>query len=260
MHKRVVIIIKKNYALGLDDIILGKCKVMTRTNIYRHEIKYLVSPIQAKILENRMKLFAEIDNNSSEEGYQIRSLYFDDMAESAYFEKENGVNNRKKWRIRVYNYNMNTIKLECKHKVGTGIYKECEILSIQEYKKILQGKDLDFLKTREELLKNFYLELNEKRLKPKVIVDYERMPYVYKNGNVRITFDKNVRAGIGSYLIEDKKIPTQNVFSRGEIILEFKYTQYIPAIFQDILSHEVENEMAVSKYVMCVNKIKELYE
>lgn len=207
-----------------------------------------------------MRRFAAIDENANNGEYQIRSLYFDDRSESAYFDKENGVNNRKKWRIRVYNYDMNTIKLECKHKAGSGIYKESTALSIDKYKKILSGKDFEFLKCGDDLQKKFYIELIDNGLKPKVIVDYERVPYVYKYGNVRITFDKHVRAGIGSYQIENEKVPTQSVFTKGEVILEFKYTQYMPAIFQDILSHEVENEMAVSKYVMCCNKVKERYE
>jgi len=36
-------------------------------------------------------------------------------------------------------------------------------------------------------------------MRPRVMVDYDREPYVFESGEVRITFDKHVRAGFGTF-------------------------------------------------------------
>ena len=44
------------------------------------------------------------DKNSSEEKYYtVRSLYFDNKSNNSYFEKMSGIENRNKYRIRIYN-------------------------------------------------------------------------------------------------------------------------------------------------------------
>lgn len=225
-------------------------------NVYRHELKYLIPSFKVEELEKRIEKFTSVDKNSIEGGYQIRSLYFDNMINSAYYEKMDGVNYRKKWRIRIYNYDTKIIKLECKHKANIGIFKESSIISEIEYQKIMQG-DIEFMKNKDILLQKFYIESINQRLHPKVWVDYERIPYVFYPGNVRITFDKNIRAGTGEWKLNDKEIPMINVFSKGEVVLEFKYTQFIPSFFQDILWGEAESQVAVSKYTLAYEKINE---
>lgn len=36
-------------------------------------------------------------------------------------------------------------------------------------------------------------------MRPRVIVDYEREPWIMDTGTVRLTMDMNVRAAVGSY-------------------------------------------------------------
>ena len=80
-------------------------------NKLRHELKYVISNHEYMILRNRLKHCIETDKNHvDDEGYHIRSLYFDDINDSMYKEKEMGVLKRKKYRIRIYNKNDNIIK------------------------------------------------------------------------------------------------------------------------------------------------------
>lgn len=46
------------------------------------------------------------------------------------------------------------------------------------------------------LLAQFLLLMRTRRMQPKVIVAYDRIPYVDRRGNVRITFDKNIAASV----------------------------------------------------------------
>lgn len=219
--------------------------------VFRHELKYEISFSERDIQIARMKEFLRLDPNAGREGYLIRSLYFDDYWNSAYEEKLMGVAYRKKYRIRIYNYQDKMIKLECKNKQGNYIYKESASLSRLEVEKILMG-DYQFLLTRaESLCQRFYVACVSDGMRPKVIVDYDRIPYIYEAGTVRITFDAHVRAGIGSFDLFDKDIPTIEVMPADKLIMEVKYTECLPRIVQNILPQESGKYVAASKYAMC---------
>ena len=97
--------------------------MMNKQN-FRHELKYRITQAHKDIMMARLDMFLDRDNNTENGIYQIRSLYFDDYWNSAYEEKESGVLMRKKYRIRIYNYSAESIKLERKKKFGSYIYKE----------------------------------------------------------------------------------------------------------------------------------------
>ena len=48
----------------------------------------------------------------------------------------------------------------------------------------------------ESLCREFYVEYMNNMLRPRVIVDYEREPWILDAGTVRVTFDMNVRAAV----------------------------------------------------------------
>ena len=85
--------------------------------IYRHEIKHVISPGDAAAIRANLSAVARIDPHAKERGcYCIRSLYFDDPLDTALHEKLDGVNERRKFRIRYYNDDLSYIMLECKMK------------------------------------------------------------------------------------------------------------------------------------------------
>ena len=69
---------------------------------YRHELKYLINEIEAIELSNVLKYIMKPDEHADNGVYNIRSLYFDDIYQSAYNEKLDGVEERKKYRIHRY--------------------------------------------------------------------------------------------------------------------------------------------------------------
>ena len=220
-------------------------------------MKYLLPIEQKDMLKRKLELIGRLDSHCKKGFYFIRSLYFDDIYDSAYREKINGTDKRKKWRIRTYDYDLASAKLECKHKLGVGISKRSAKLSGKEYEKII-NKDYDFLlRRKEDICTEFYYECITNRMSPKVIVDYDRIPFVYPYGNVRITFDLNLRAAIPEDSLADKLVPTFEVMP-GFFVLEVKYTEFLPEIFRNVLYGEVENSVAVSKYVMCCDKVENL--
>ena len=140
---------------------------------FRNEWKYLISTSEKEVLNLRMKPLMKLDPHAENGGYLIRSLYFDDYWNSAYEEKESGVLMRKKYRIRIYNYSAESIKLERKKKFGSYIYKEDAPLTKDEVQKILSGEYEFLLKSPYNLCREFYIECMSNMMRPRTIVDYE---------------------------------------------------------------------------------------
>ncbi len=222
-----------------------------RDRIFRHEWKYLLSEKEAKLLKDRLMPFLNIDSHVKGDGYEIRSLYFDDLKNTAYIQKLMGVYSRKKWRIRIYDYSDKKIALERKIKKGNYIFKESADLTRSEFEMIMDN-DHEFLLEREEnLCKEFYTECMCSLLRPKVIVDYKRLPLVMEEGTVRITFDTEVAAALGGFDIFDKtlvKLPAQDP---DKVILEVKYTEFLPQLIKELLPPGGHEFVAFSKYVAC---------
>lgn len=69
----------------------------------RHEYKHIINYGDYLALKSRLGVFMKTDEHSIDGQYKIRSIYFDDMNDSCYQDKINGVNKRSKYRIRYYN-------------------------------------------------------------------------------------------------------------------------------------------------------------
>ena len=96
-------------------------------------------------------------------------------------------------------------------------------------------------------------------MRPKVYVDYEREPYVMEEGDVRITFDSDVRGAYPGYSIAEKDIPFHYVLEPGKLIMEVKFTEFLPKLVQDVLPVRAAELSAVSKYMLCCDTINYMY-
>ena len=160
---------------------------------FRHEHKYVISAAQVPLLRSRIANLMEPDPHVGDDGiYNIRSLYFDDYSNRCYYENENGTDPREKFRIRIYNHSSDRIMLECKRKEKGKTQKTSCSLTLDQADQLIRGKPLSQIDNLPVLLKKFILEMRTKGLHPVVIVEYERIPYICKNGNVRVTFDMQI--------------------------------------------------------------------
>ncbi len=219
---------------------------------YRHELKYIITMPEWALLRSRMMGVIPRDKNAGEDGeYWIRSLYFDDYWNTAYEEKEMGILLRHKYRIRVYNCSDQKIILERKSKFGQYIKKESAPLTREETEALQSGEYGILLKSEHNLLREFYYECTSRIMRPRVMVDYDREPFVMESGDVRITFDKHVRAGFGTFDLFDKALPTLEVLRADQIIMEVKFTTFLPALIRRLLPPRSSMMTAASKYVLC---------
>ena len=161
--------------------------------------------------------------------------------------------NRNKYRIRIYNLKDKLIKLECKTKVGSLISKRSLTIPRDLADQIIAGDTTDLEKTRSGLLSDVYREMTCNLLRPVVIVDYVREAYIHPAEEVRITFDKQLRTGMGSIDLFNPHVPTIPPFENNEIILEVKYNRVMPPYIRDLLCTYCPNavQSAISKYTWC---------
>lgn len=122
--------------------------------------------------------------------------------------------------------------------------------------KILNGEYEFLLHSQYPLCREFYIECTSNMMRPRCIVDYDRVPWILDEGTVRITFDMDVRAAVGSYDIFDSTLPALSVLEPGKLVLEVKFTQMLPQILRDVLPPSSAEFTAVSKYVLCYEKTR----
>ncbi len=219
---------------------------------YRHELKFKISNSAAEVLKQKLSLILKKDKNAyySDGSYLIKSLYFDDLDSSSYYEKMDGVLYRKKYRIRIYNNNDEFIRLEKKMKHNTYTAKEQILISKDIYSKILNGK-LDEIDSPTGLLEEFITNSKTKHLVPSVIVLYHRTAFTYPISEVRITFDSHIQSGLYNYDLFDKKVPMYDVSEPGKQVLEVKFNEVLPLHIANILNDIPSCKEAVSKFAIC---------
>ena len=204
---------------------------------YRHELKFKISNSAAEVLKQKLSLILKKDKNAyySDGSYLIKSLYFDDLDSSSYYEKMDGVLYRKKYRIRIYNNNDEFIRLEKKMKHNTYTAKEQMLISKDIYSKILNGK-IDEIENATGLLEEFITNSKVKHLVPSIIVLYHRTAFTYPISDVRITFDSNIQSGLYSYDLFNKDVPMYDVSEPGKQVLEVKFNEVLPLHIANLLN------------------------
>ena len=218
----------------------------------RHELKYFITPAEMSVLRNVLTPVMQLDPNGNENNeYHIRSLYFDTINDDALEEKIAGVGNRKKYRMRIYNFSDKVIKLECKSKYGDLISKQSVSIPRDLAEQLIAGDPEGLQRMRHPLLHDVYREMKTRLLRPAVIVDYVREAYIHPAEDVRITFDKTLRTGLYSHDIFNPSIPTYPVFDDPVEILEVKFNEFLPTYIQAILSGVTAQRSAISKYTWC---------
>lgn len=207
------------------------------------------------ILKQRLALAMNVDKNSVnlDNTYFIRSLYFDDINSTAYYEKIDGVLYRKKYRIRIYNNDSSFIRLERKWKHNNMTSKDQLKISKENCIHLLtnQFDNIDKELLNNSLMKEFITDIKVFGLKPSVIVDYKRLAYTYHISEVRITFDERIKSGLYNCNLFNMNRITYDVIDNNEVVLEVKFNEVLPEHISIILQTIPMYRQAVSKFALC---------
>ena len=247
---------------------------MTQDKQYRHELKYKISYPDYLAMKSRLRPVMKADPHASAEGrYLVRSIYFDNLSDKALREKIDGVAKREKFRIRYYNDDLSYIVLEKKMKIGSLCLKCSAPITEEECRKILSGGrssvtdggrssvtdggrgslrngDLSFMKEHpQELVRELYAKMTCQQLRPRVLVSYEREPFIYPAGNVRVTFDSDIRTSLlHREFMTGEAVSISATDEPQDIILEVKFDAFLPEVVQDLIRVKGIRQHAFSKY------------
>lgn len=217
---------------------------------YRHEWKHVISPADLLVLRQRLPLLMEWDPHATGGEYLVRSLYFDNAADTILREKLDGVNVREKFRLRYYNGDPTFLRLEKKSKINGLCLKQSAPLSPAQAQALL-SRELNWMKSSPvPLHRELYDRMLHRDLRPKTVVDYTREPFVLSAGHVRVTLDYNLRTAVHC---ADFLAPACLTLPVGAspIILEVKWDEYLPDIIRDAVQLPNCRSGAFSKYAQC---------
>jgi hypothetical protein len=220
----------------------------------RVEKKYYLEKNDYQLLLLRIKHFLDKDKNAINGKYTISSIYFDDEFNTSWCDSENGNPVRDKYRIRIYNNNLDLIKLEIKRKVYSYAKKISANITYDDLQLILSGKTIDN-PHKNEAIELFNMQISFANMKPVVIVTYDRVPFVCDEGNVRITFDYNLRASVDFDCFGNNCYEMYPLFDQP--VLEVKYDQYLPDTIAQLLEINSMTETNNSKFKICRELIEE---
>ena len=226
---------------------------MSEEACFRHELKYQIGYPQYLELRSRLKAVMRTDSHTGPDGrYLIRSIYFDNYQDKALREKLDGISIREKFRIRYYNDDLSYITLEKKVKDGNICQKLHARVTKSECRRLLAG-DLSFMREHPAVLvRELYIKMRSQMLRPRVLVSYIREPYIYEAGNVRVTFDSQIRTTLYHQTFLEETVTDISAMEQPQNrVLEVKFDAFLPEVIADILQETAVRQQAFSKYAAC---------
>ena len=219
--------------------------------LLRQEFKFYISNEEIVFLRNSLKLLMKLDENSNKEKgfYTITSLYFDSPNDDAFNEKVDGVYYREKFRIRKYSES-EIIKFESKKKIENVISKTSEIINKDTVRNLFQNNSHLLDSKKSEFIKKSFALIKSNGLRAKNIVEYDREAYFLPYGNIRITFDTNLKTYNSNNNFFDKNKSSTSIFHDQINILEIKHSLPLPEHLKFVLKKIIANRCAISKFVL----------
>jgi len=224
----------------------------------RYEFKYVVPHDLRLEIENQVRHFMVLDpfvDSVPEQSYRVRSLYFDTPSSAAFYEKIDGIKDRKKYRIRTYGKKIDEspIFFEEKGRANQRTYKHRVKITKDLYTDLILGGNLFYLLERfpdVNFVNRFLTSKSKVDVSPRVVIDYERRPYV-SNYDVyfRITFDSELKAIRSSEAFGIAEKSMRRCLA-GRSIIEVKFNRKIPAWFQRIIQSTQLTRVSISKFVV----------
>lgn len=213
----------------------------------RREEKYLIGYDDFMRISSMAKALMHIDPNGADGRYSICSVYYDDVYDTALYEKEDGNAVHTKYRIRTYNGGLDFIKLERKTKKGIITSKLSAAMSENELDILLSGGRA----ASDWRCYDLSTEMVSRGLRPICAIRYDRLAFLYEPLNIRLTFDTCI-----DRLPPDKLSLSGDVtraipaLPRGNVIMEVKYDTVCPSFVRKIYACSGQ-QISVSKYALC---------
>jgi len=218
--------------------------------VLRFERKFLLPLEEYHRLRGRLDALLSKDSHTGRDGYAIRSLYFDTLWDGDYFEKQDGVQLRRKLRLRIYDPASEFAFLEMKQKEGEYQLKRSLRLSRAAAQSLARGAYSPLLDLRDDFADECYALLSMRGYRPKTVIEYRREAYTAPENDTRITFDREIRATESRMDLFDPILPLYPVMDRGQVVLEVKYNGFLLEYLRELVGACERAQTSASKYCM----------
>lgn len=222
---------------------------MPEISVARREIKYLLDHATVCSLQRKLGMVLPVDRQKTQGGYLVRSLYFDTVYDKDYYDKIDGLEMRRKIRLRIYSSEDITAKLEVKEKQGGDQWKRSATLSKEDARLLIAG---DYQTLRQKNLSPFLQTVLQKMeteaYLPKTIVEFRRLAFIGKSNDTRITFDSQLKATEANFDLFSPQLSLYPILY--PVILEVKYNHFLLSYIKQLLNLADQTPVATSKYAL----------
>lgn len=223
---------------------------MRVNQVYREEKKFLLNLEEFRKLSHHLEHFLTEDEHNGALGYRVRSLYFDTIYDKDYFEKLDGVELRRKIRLRIYSPDDNFALLEMKQKQGQYQLKRSLRITRDDADALIGGDYTPLLRYQEDFAAECYALMQMQVYRPKTIVEYNRKAFIAKENKIRVTFDHQIVSTESDTNLFAKDLNMNPVLDPFAVVLEVKFNGFLLDYIKDLLSNAQKSELSVSKYML----------
>lgn len=218
--------------------------------VYRQEKKYFMTLYSMQKLAGQLDPVMIQDPHNGAMGYRIRSLYFDTVHEQDYEAKIDGLELRRKIRLRIYDPAAEFAMLEMKQKEGVYQKKRSLRVSREDAVELAAGRYRSLLNYENPFAAECYGLMHMQCYRPKTIVEYKRKAYIAKENRIRITFDHEIRATESNMDLFARDLNLYPVLDSFNGVLEVKYNGFLLSYIKDLVNSTDRSELSVSKYCL----------
>ena len=218
--------------------------------VYRQEKKYFMNLVDMQRLMGLLDQVMIQDPHNGARGYTIRSLYFDSLGERDYLQKVDGLELRRKLRLRIYHPESDFAMLEMKQKQGAYQKKRSLRISRAHALEVAAGRYDSLLEYSDSFAAECYGLMNLWCYRPKTVVEYLRKAYIAKENKIRITFDHQIRANEACLDLFSPQLNLYPVLDSFNGVLEVKYNGFLLSYIKNLINAANRSELSVSKYCL----------
>lgn len=240
-HGRSVYYVAVVFLLGVFVIV---------NQVMREEKKFLINIADFRKTSHRLEQVLMQDPHNGTHGYRIRSLYFDTIYDRDFFEKQAGIELRRKVRLRIYDPRQDFAMLEMKQKQGQWQLKRSLKISKVDAEQIIAGNLTPLLSYDDPFAAEIYAFMQVYAYRPVTIVEYRRKAFIAKENKIRVTFDNQLVATESSFDLFDPNLNMNPILDPYDVILEVKYNGFLLSYIRELINSIDKSELAVSKYVL----------
>lgn len=219
-------------------------------DVLRQEKKFAINLTDGAILRQRLGSVMHRDAHNGAQGYIIRSLYFDTPDDQDFSDKIDGLELRRKIRLRTYSPQSSFAMLEMKQKQGPYQRKRSLRIAREDALRLCQGDYEPLHGYDDPFAAECYGLMHCRCYRPKAVIEYRRQAFVARENHIRITLDSQLTATETSFQLFSPRLPLYPVMDPFHMVLEVKYNGFLLSYIKDLLDLVERSELSVSKYCL----------